>query len=95
MAVPSNVSSNVPQIFRCRSLSGSLIKKGRRLECGEGRAGGNLELEGPRFVLEIWQKPRRNWEGVQAKFCSYADTSCKFTRTWSRCHGVERGVADL
>jgi hypothetical protein len=33
--------------------------------------------------------------GVQARLCSDADTSCKFTRTLSRCHGVERSVADL
>jgi hypothetical protein len=36
----------VPQIFRCRGVLKSIIKKGRRLQCGEGRAGGNLELEG-------------------------------------------------
>lgn len=33
----------------------SIMKKGTRLESGEGRAWKNLELEGLGFVLENWQ----------------------------------------
>jgi hypothetical protein len=46
-------------------------------------------LEALGFVLEIWQKSQWNWLGVQAKFGMSADTLCRFTRTWSHCHGAE------
>jgi hypothetical protein len=35
-----------PPVLCFKYLSKSIIKSGRRLECGEGRAGENLELEG-------------------------------------------------
>ena len=49
-------SLNGPPVLCSKNLSKSIIKIGRRLECGEGRAGENLELDSPQFVLEIWQK---------------------------------------
>lgn len=47
------------------------------------------------FVLEIWQKSQWNWLGVQAKFGMSADTLCRFTRTWSHCHGVEAVIVNF
>jgi hypothetical protein len=49
-------SLNGPPVLCSKNLSKSIIKIGRRLECGEGRARENLELDSPQFVLEIWQK---------------------------------------
>ena len=55
----------VLQIFCCRELPEAILKKRRRLECGEGRGGGSFELEGLSFVLEIWQKSKWNWVRLQ------------------------------
>jgi hypothetical protein len=66
-----------------------------RLECGEGRAGENLELEGLDFVLEIWQNSRREYSGSQARFGIPADTSFEVSRTRIHCHAVGAVFSNL
>ncbi len=71
------------------------MKKGARVEPGEGRDGENLELEGLGVVLKIWQNSKRVGWGLSARFCECDYTSFEFSWTLIHCLAVGTGFSIL